>query len=208
MSLQARRIFTLLPRRGILGSSVGYRSTATARTTQALWCLREPAWLLPPTNPALARPWDRQPGSPAHRSRMHVGSATGYRRPLAHRPSAARQFRSGPRPLSPTSPPCTHLTLGYSPKLVEKLLGEWASGERGSRKPGLPYARRSFGICQSLPRVGKHYQNYDEDGHYLQHCDKGLQCGAWRKDYPRRSQKEVERTNNDGGPVAPWFEHP
>ena len=45
----------------------------------------------------------------------------GCRRPLAHRPSAARQFRSGPRPLSPTSPPCTHLTLGYSPKLVEKL---------------------------------------------------------------------------------------
>src|SRR5215212_5985093 len=77
-----------------------------------------------------------------------------------------------------------------------------------SRKPSLPYARRSFGICQSPPRVGKHYQNYDEDSHYLRYCDNGLQCGAWRKDYPRRSQKEVECTNNDGSPVAPWFEHP
>src|SRR5918998_6703652 len=124
MSLQARRIFTLLPRRGILGFSVGYRSTATARTSQALWCLRGPAWLLPPTNPALARPWDRQTGSPAHRSLLHVGSAMGCRRPLVHRPSAARQFRSGPRPLSPTYPPCTHLTLGYSPKLVENDLSE------------------------------------------------------------------------------------
>src|SRR5829696_686178 len=91
---------------------------------------------------------------------------------------------------------------------VSSILGNRTSGFLHSRNPGLPYARRSFGICQSAPRVGKHYQNYDEDSHYLQHCDKGLQCDAWRKDYPRRSQKEVERTNNDGGPVAPWFEHP
>src|SRR5215217_4089787 len=98
--------------------SVGYRSTATARTTQAPWCLQGPAWLLPPTNPALARPWDRQTGSPAHRSQLHVGSAMGCRRPLAHRPSAARQIRPGPPPLSPNCPPCAHLTLGYASKLV------------------------------------------------------------------------------------------
>src|SRR5215218_7382554 len=98
---------------------VGYLNIATARTTQAPWCLRGSAWLFPPANPAPARPWDRQPGSPAHRSRLHVGSAMGYRRPLAHPPSTARRIRPGPRPLLPTSPPCTHLTLAYSPKLVE-----------------------------------------------------------------------------------------
>src|ERR671911_352151 len=111
--------FTEACRQRNFRKSVGYRSTATAHTTRAPWCLRGPAWLLPQTNPALARPWDRQTGSPAHRSRMHVGSAMGCQRPLAHRPSAARRFRSRPQPLSPTSPPCTHLTLGYSPKLVE-----------------------------------------------------------------------------------------
>jgi hypothetical protein len=91
------------------------------RMTQAPWCLRGPAWLLPTTKPALARPWDRQPGSPAHRSRLHVGSAMGCRRPVAHHPSAARQIRPGLQPLSPTSPPCSHLTPDYSPKLVEKV---------------------------------------------------------------------------------------
>src|SRR5215218_7548254 len=104
--------------------SVGSRSTATARTTRAPWCLLGSAWLLPPTNPALARPWDRRTRSPVHRSRPHVGSAKGCRRPLAHRPSAARQIRPGPRPLSPNSPPCTHLTLGYSPELVEDAFSE------------------------------------------------------------------------------------
>src|SRR5918995_4457302 len=38
-------------------------------------------------------------------------------RPLAHRPSAARQIRPQPRPLSYNSPPCSHLTLGYPPPL-------------------------------------------------------------------------------------------
>src|SRR5919112_340466 len=103
---------------------VGYLNTATARTTQAPWCLRGPAWLLPTTKLALARPWDRQTGSPVHRSLLRVGSAKGCRRPLAHRPSAARQFRPGPRPLSPISPPCTHLTLAYSPTLLEKESSE------------------------------------------------------------------------------------
>src|SRR5918993_3720924 len=98
---------------------VDYLNTATARKTQAPWCLRESAWLLPPANPAPAHPWDRQPGSPAHRSRAHVVSAMRCRRPLALRPSAVRQIRPGPRPLSPTSPPCTHLTLVYSPILLE-----------------------------------------------------------------------------------------
>src|SRR5688500_7652876 len=104
--------------------SVGSRSTATARTTRAPWSLRGSAWLLPPTNPALARPWDRQRGSPAHRSQVHVGSAMVCQRPLAHRPSAAQQIRLGLRPLSPTSPPCTHLTLGYSLTLLEKEFSE------------------------------------------------------------------------------------
>src|SRR5215203_6802085 len=72
----------------------------------------------------------------------------------------------------------------------------------------LPAKRRSFGSCQCPPRVGKHYQNYDEDSHYLRYCDNSFQCSPWRQDYPRRSQKEVERTNNNGGPVAPCFEHP
>ena len=70
---------------------------------------------------------------------------------------------------------------------------------------GLPYARRSAGTCQSTPGVGKHYQHYDEDCHYLRYCDEILQCGPWRHDYPRRSYKEVEHTNNDSGPVAPLF---
>ena len=70
----------------------------------------------------------------------------------------------------------------------------------------LPAKRRSFGSCQCPPRVGKHYQNYDEDCHYLRYCDNTFQCSPWRHEYPRRSQKEVERTNNNGGPVAPWFE--
>src|SRR5215212_5551449 len=82
------------------------------------------------------------------------------------------------------------------------------SGMSSSRKPSLPYARRSSGICQSPPRVGKHYQTYDEYSHYLRYCDNSIQCGACRKDYSRRSQKEIEHTNNDGAPVAPWFEHP
>src|SRR5215218_7939945 len=72
----------------------------------------------------------------------------------------------------------------------------------------LPAKRRSFGSCQCPPRVGKHYQNYDEDCHYLRYCDNSFQCSPWRKEYPRRSQKEVERTNYYGAPVAPWFEHP
>src|ERR687898_2017298 len=127
--------FTEACRQRNFRKSVGYRSTATAHTTRAPWCLRGPAWLLPQTNPALARPWDRQTGSLEHRNRMHVGSAMGYRSPLAHRPSAARQFRSGPRPLSPTSPPCTHPTLGYSPKLVENILGTRVSAILSSRKP-------------------------------------------------------------------------
>src|SRR5829696_5000093 len=92
-----------------------------ARRIEPPSCLGGPAWLPPPTNPALARPWDRQTGSLAHRSQAPVGSAMGCRRPLAHRPLAARQIRPGLRPLSPNSLPCTHLTLGYSLKLVEKL---------------------------------------------------------------------------------------
>src|SRR5829696_2803939 len=72
----------------------------------------------------------------------------------------------------------------------------------------LPAKRRSFGICQCPPRVGKHYQNYDEDSHYHRYCDNSSQCSPWRQEYPRRSRKEVERTNNNGGPVALWFEHP
>src|SRR5829696_6893012 len=98
---------------------VDYLNTATARKTQAPWCLRESAWLLPP-----AYPWDQRIGSPAHRSRLHVGSEKGCWRPLALRPSAARQIRPGPRPLSPISPPCTHLTLAYSPTLLEKEFSE------------------------------------------------------------------------------------
>src|SRR5215208_3886205 len=46
-----------------------YSAYATARTTQTLCCLRGPAWLRPPANPALACPWDRQTRSPGHRSR-------------------------------------------------------------------------------------------------------------------------------------------
>src|SRR5215203_765389 len=103
---------------------VDYFNTATARKTQAPWCLRGPAWLPPPANPAPAHPWDQRTGSPAHRSRVRVGSAKGCRRPLAHRPSAARQIRPGPRPLSPTSPPCTHLTLAYSSTLIETEFSE------------------------------------------------------------------------------------
>src|SRR5918997_210163 len=95
------------------------RSTATVRTTRVPWCLRGPAWLLPPTNSAPARPLDPQTGSQGHRIRARVGSATGCRRPAAHRPSAARQIRPGPRPLSPNSLPYTHLTLAYLMKLVE-----------------------------------------------------------------------------------------
>src|SRR5215208_7519474 len=72
----------------------------------------------------------------------------------------------------------------------------------------LPAKRRSFGSCQCPPRVGKHYQNYDEDSHYLRYCDNSIQASPWRQEYPRRSQKEVERTNYYGGPVAPCFEHP
>src|SRR5215218_4952773 len=83
-----------------------------------------------------------------------------------------------------------------------------ASKKSSYLKPSLPYARRSSGICQSPPRVGKHYQNYDKDSHYHRYCDNSIQASPWRKDYSRRSQKEVERTNNDGAPVAPWFEHP
>jgi hypothetical protein len=90
-----------------------FAESAMVRTTQAPWCLGVSAWLLPPTKRAPARPWDRQTGSPGRRSRVRVGSAKGCRRPLAHRPSAARQIRPGPPPLSPTSPPCTHLTSGY-----------------------------------------------------------------------------------------------
>jgi hypothetical protein len=118
---------------------VGYRSNATVRTIRVLWCLRGPAWLLPPTKPAQARPWDRQPGSPAHRSRAHVGSAMGCRHPLAHRPSAARRIRPGPRQLSPNSPPCRHLTLGYSPTLVE----EGITREFVCR---IPYPRRPYDL--------------------------------------------------------------
>ena len=99
------------------------RQSATARKTQALWCLRGSAWLLPPTKLAPARPWDRRTGSPVHRSRLHVGSAKGCRHPLAHRPSTARQIRPGPRPRHPLQP-CTHLTPGYSPKLVEDAFSE------------------------------------------------------------------------------------
>src|SRR5215213_4062755 len=101
------------------GGSVGYRGTATARMTRAPWCLPGAAWLLLITNPAPTRPWDRQRGSLGHRSRVRVGSATGRPRPSASLPSAARKSRSGPRPLSPTSPPCTHLTLDYSPECLQ-----------------------------------------------------------------------------------------
>src|SRR5918997_891281 len=100
--------------------SIANEFSEIGRLPQHPWCLRESAWLLPPADPAPAHPWDRQPGSPAHRSRAHVVSAMGCRRPLAHRPSAARRIRPGPQPPSPTSPPCTHLTLAYSPTLVKR----------------------------------------------------------------------------------------
>src|SRR5918998_6865028 len=71
-------------------------------------------------------------------------------------------------------------------------------------KPGLPYARRrSFGSCQSTLGGGKHYQHDDEDCQHLSYHDNGFQCSAWRKEYPWQPRKEVEYTNNDGGPVAP-----
>src|SRR5215211_3135131 len=88
------------------------------------------------------------------------------------------------------------------------LIGQFLEEFFSETQLTLPAKRRSFGSCQCPPRVGKHYQNYDEDSHYHRYCDNSFQCSPWRKDYPRRSQKEVERTNNDGGPVAPWFEHP
>src|SRR5215212_8416579 len=77
-------------------------------------------------------------------------------------------------------------------------------------KPGLlPYARRRLlGTCQSTPGGGKHYQHDDEYCHYLPYRDNRFQCCSWRKDYPRRPQKEVEYTNNDSGPQAPLLHHP
>ena len=41
-----------------MGLTTGYRITATARTTQAPWCLRGPALPPPTTNSVLTRPWD------------------------------------------------------------------------------------------------------------------------------------------------------
>ncbi len=110
-----------------------FAEPATARTTRAPWCLRGPAWLLPPSNPAPARPLDRRTGSPAHRSRARVGPATGCRRPLAHPPSAPRQNRPGPRPLLPTSPPCPHLTPGYSPEHLEDVFSEARQQRRNDK---------------------------------------------------------------------------
>src|SRR3712207_1820838 len=60
----------------------------------------------------------------AKRNETHGKGHDYAQRPLAYRPSAARQIRLGPRPLSPTSPTCTHLTLGYSPPLVEEVFLE------------------------------------------------------------------------------------
>src|SRR5215212_11568051 len=76
-------------------------------------------------------------------------------------------------------------------------------------KPSLPYARRRLlGTCQSTPGGGKHYQHYDEHCQYLPYRDNRFQCCSWRHEYPRRPQKEVEYTNNDGGPQAPLLHHP
>src|SRR5215212_1133583 len=74
-----------------------------------------------------------------------------------------------------------------------------------SRKPSLPYARRSIRRCQSTPRGGKHYQHNDDDCHYRQHCASDLYSSVWSQDYPRRSQKEVDHTNDYRSPQAPRF---
>src|SRR5215208_8077025 len=61
-------------------------------------------------------PADRKSGASKPRARwISDGMPASFRR----LPSGARRFRPGPRPLSPNSPPCTHLTPGYSPKLVD-----------------------------------------------------------------------------------------
>jgi hypothetical protein len=59
-----------------------------------------------------------------------------------------------------------------------------------------------------MPGIGKHYQHYDEECHYLQHRVKDSYFDGRSHDYLRRSRYKVEHTNNDGGPKAPRFHHP